>query len=100
MKGKLRAISAALLFAAVAVAAGLSSAPQLHEWLHDIGDFANHECAATLLSSGGVEHSDGAPVFRAPQAAPTARALSSRPVQHASASLEFSLLEHAPPVLS
>ncbi|HEV3410697.1 MAG TPA: hypothetical protein VG095_10410 [Chthoniobacterales bacterium] len=90
----------ALLFLALGVAAALSAAPQAHEWLHDLGNHSNHECAATLLSSGGVEHSDGAPPSTAPNSAPSAPAFRGQLLPRVLASLEFTRLEHAPPFFS
>ncbi len=97
---KARAFIAATLFCAVALAIGLSDAPQLHKWLHNAGDRPNHECAATLLSSGSKEHSDCAPAFSAPQSLPSIAAFRSEHIQPADPALEFYRLEHAPPALS
>ena len=97
---KVRAVTAALLFGAFAFAVGLSATPQLHEWLHDVGDRTNHECAATLLSSGSVELSERAPVSGVPRPAPSLPAFRSERFPHTAPSLEFSRLEHAPPALS
>lgn len=88
---------AALLFAAITCAVGLSAAPQLHDWLHNIGDRANHECAATLMSSGNVEHSACEAVPTAPQPAPTVPAFRTQLFPRVLSTVEFSLLEHAPP---
>lgn len=100
MNGNLRATSVALLFAALAFAIGLSASPQLHHWLHQTGDWSQHECAATLLSSGSVEHFDGAPTFAAPRGAPSVPACEMPLVAPVLPSLEFTRLEHAPPALS
>ncbi len=98
--GKRRAITAAVLLSALAFAVALSAAPQFHRWLHDIGDRTNHECAATLLSSGSVEHSDCEPASVAPQPERSGPAFRSELLPRLFVSLEFSLLEHAPPALS
>ena len=100
MSGKLRATSAALLFAAIAFAISLSAAPQLHAWLHKIGDRTTHECAATLISSGSLEDSPCEPVATEPQRAPGAPAFLMRNVVRAIAALGSALLEHAPPAHS
>ncbi len=100
MSGKLRPLIAALLFAAVGLALGLSSAPRLHEFLHKGIDRTTHECAATLLSSGSAEHSACPPLFCAPGRAPILRAVAIERLSHAAPALEFSRLEHAPPVFS
>ncbi|MDQ6938821.1 MAG: hypothetical protein M3119_01545 [Verrucomicrobiota bacterium] len=95
---KSRPIFAALLFAAMAIAVGLSAAPQLHQWLHKIGDRSNHECAATLMSAGNVEHSDCQPASVAPQPSPAVPAFRTQLFPRVLALLGFSRLEHAPPV--
>ncbi len=92
-----RAFIAATLFCAVALAIGLSDAPQLHKWLHNAGDRPNHECAATLLSSGSMEQSACAPLTAEPQRVPSVPAFPSRGFPRVIATLRFSLLEHAPP---
>ena len=100
MSGKLRATFAAVLFASLALAIGLSASPQLHAWLHGTGDWSHHECAATLLSSGSVEHSDCEPPFVAPQPAPAIPVFRVPAFAWVISPLEFTRLEHAPPVLS
>ncbi|MGZ4985059.1 MAG: hypothetical protein ACXWAX_10185 [Chthoniobacterales bacterium] len=92
-----RRILSALLVVAFALAAGLSAAPQLHEWLHNIGNQPTHECAATLMSSGSVEHSACEPVFVPPKPAPSKPAYRPQPFPRVLASFEFARLEHAPP---
>ena len=100
MNGKLRVTFAALLFAAIALAVGLSAAPQWHNWLHHSGDRSNHECAATLLSSGSVEHSDCEPASVAPRPAPSVPAFRTQLFPRVLAYRGFSRLEHAPPAHS
>jgi hypothetical protein len=99
-KAVLRAIVAtgctgALLFAVV-----LSAIPQLHEQIHNATGAPNHECAVTLLTSGNYQHTPIAPISLAPPAPPTAFAHVLVSFQLVSAHLDFSLLEHAPPVIS
>ncbi len=96
----LRRTLAALLFAAVAFAAALSVAPQLHAFLHSLGDRTTHECGATLLSSGNVEHSPSEPP---PVARADEPAQSELPPQVVASLLSrpgCSRLEHAPPAQS
>jgi hypothetical protein len=100
MTGKLRVPLAALLLAAIAFAIGLSASPEMHDWLHKTGDWSHHECAATLLSSGGVEHSDCEPPFVAPQPAPATPVFRIPAFAWVISPLEFTRLEHAPPALS
>ncbi len=100
--GTLRALMrprlfAAFLLLAVALAATLAVTPQLHEWLHNFGDSSNHECAATLLSSGNVEHSACEPASVKPRPAPSVPAFRPQPFARVLASFEFARLEHAPP---
>ncbi len=93
------AFIAAALFAALAIANVLAAAPSCHDWLHNVGD-AKHECAATLISSGNVEHSSCEAALTHPIAVPTARIPSAERCPRVSARLEFTRLEHAPPVFS
>jgi len=91
---------AALLLGAIALTAGLASSPQWHDWLHEAGDRTNHECAATLLSSGSLEHSDCAPAVVAPEPTPGVSAFRTQIFARVLAYLAFTRLEHAPPVVS
>lgn len=95
-----RAFIAALLFCGVAVAVGLSAAPQLHEALHMSGAQTNHECAATLMASGNVEHSGCEPISIEAAAAPELVAFRSPARVFIVRKLGTSLLEHAPPARS
>lgn len=83
----------ALLFAFI-----LSAIPHLHEQIHAPSSAANHECAVTLLASGKYQHSPNMAVSVTPPRALASFALSFVELRFASAHLEFSLLEHAPPV--
>ena len=100
MSGKLRATSAALLFAAIAFAISLFAAPQLHSWLHKIGDRTTHECAATLISSGSLDDSPCELVATQPQSPASAPVLLTRNPPRALVALGCSLLEHGPPAHS
>lgn len=99
MSGKLRPIVAALLFCSIAIAISLAASPQLHTWWHK-SDAANHECAATLISSGSVEHAAGEPIATQPTRAPHVVTFRMPGHPRFLARLGFSLLEHAPPALS
>lgn len=96
----MRGIIAAALFCAVAIAIGLSAAPQLHKWLHKSSDWPNHECAATLMSSGSMEQSASKPVATKPQRAPGTPAFPAPGFPRVIARVPSSLLEHAPPAQS
>ena len=96
----LRAITAAGCIAAVLLALVLSAIPRLHEQIHTATGTPNHECAVTLLTSGNYQHTFTAAVSLAPPAPPTTFAHILASFQLVRAHLEFSLLEHAPPVIS
>jgi hypothetical protein len=95
-----RALVAAECVAAVLLALVLSAIPQLHEQIHGASSTANHECAVTMLTSGNYQHTPTAIISVAPPAPPTPFAHAPHSFQVVSAHLEFSLLEHAPPVVS
>ncbi len=96
--GPFRAFIACVLFCGVVITVGLSAAPQLHDWLHKV-DGSTHECAATLMSNGGWEHSACDPILTAPQRAPVSRSFVT-PAPQVTARVETSVLEHAPPTNS
>jgi hypothetical protein len=94
-----RAIVAAGFIGTLLFALVLSSAPQLHERIHQPTG-STHECAVTLLAAGNCEHTPCDAIAIAPQPPKPASALFHRHFQLVSARLEFSLLEHAPPAIS
>jgi hypothetical protein len=95
----LRAIVAGGFIGAFLFALVLSAAPQLHECIHQPSG-ATHECAVTLLAAGNCEHTPCDAIAIAPQPSKPAFALFYRHFQVASAPLDFSSLEHAPPAIS
>jgi len=95
----LRAIVAAGFIGAFLFALVLSAAPQLHERIHELAGTA-HQCAVTLVTSGNCAQTPSDATAVAPQPIKPAFALFDRHFQLVSARLEFSLLEHAPPVIS
>ena len=99
-KAALRAIVAAGCIGAVLFAVVLSAIPQLHEAIHATTGAPNHECAVTLLTSGNYQHTPTISISVAPPTPPTAFAHVADNFQLVTAHLEFSLLEHAPPVIS
>jgi len=99
-KAVLRAIVAAACIGAVLFAVVLSAIPRLHEEIHGQTGAPNHECAVTLLTSGNYQHTPTIAISLAPPTPPTAFAHVFDNFQLVSAHLEFSLLEHAPPVVS
>lgn len=99
MTGRSRAVFAALLFAAIALALGLAAAPQLHDQLHHHSP-ATHQCAVTLFSSGSVENTACEPAATAQQPAPLLHILPIVMGPRVVARIPASLLEHAPPAQS
>ncbi len=87
------AISAFLLTIAV------SAAPPLHQRIHRVQG-AGHDCAATILSGGGLELCGSVIVAAAPANAPELYTVPSIARADLVCSLDFLLLEHAPPALS
>jgi hypothetical protein len=92
--------AAILVVAAILLMLGLSAAPHLHERLHPTAA-SLHECAVTLIASGGCHHSAASPVTVAPVAAIQ---LSKIPalIPHwvESPFLGAHIFEHAPPAHS
>jgi len=77
----------------------LSDAPQLHQQLHKaLG--ADHECAVTMFLSGACDHSACVPSSAVPLVAPSTSVVALQQFPSVEAGLEFSLLEHAPPVFA
>ncbi|MFL6583960.1 MAG: hypothetical protein ACJ8KU_05540 [Chthoniobacterales bacterium] len=84
----------AFLFALAAAAS-----PQLHERLHAENIGAEHVCAVTLLASGNCEHAAPAPLCARP-AFIEQTTITPGAILALARTLEFSLLEHAPPAVS
>jgi len=53
-------------FAAFLTALALTAVPQWHEWIHPDANSTRHECAVTLINSGGYEKIAAAPLVAAP----------------------------------
>jgi hypothetical protein len=90
-----------LLIVNLLIVVVLAASPQLHQWLHQDAGRSEHECAITVMLSGG---SDGSPV---PQAFDPGAIL---PVAHqflpemhsrdvAPLFLSAHIFEHAPPLV-
>jgi len=92
-----RAFIAAIVLCTIVAAIGLSGAPRLHRWLHDSGSQPQHECAATLLSSGSLDRSACEPISAQPQRVPVAAAFRMPADPGVPRALTLSPLEHAPP---
>jgi predicted metal-binding membrane protein len=96
----LRSLTATGCIAAVLLALVLSALPQLHEQIHEATGAPNHECAVTLLTSGNYQHTPNATISLGPPPSPMAFVHTLANFRLITAHLEFSLLEHAPPVIS
>jgi hypothetical protein len=97
--GRSIAIVAAAFFSLFLFTLVLSAVPHLHERVHSSSNAANHECAVTLLTSGNYQHTVSDTIAVAPPPAAAFAHVCSR-FHLLSPRLEFSLLEHAPPVIS
>jgi hypothetical protein len=88
-------------FAAFLTALTLTAVPQWHEWVHPDANSPRHECAVTLINSGGCEKIAAAPLVAVP--APLFHFCfvpALRPVWVASPFVCARLLEHAPPAIA
>jgi hypothetical protein len=88
-------------FAAFLTALALSTVPQWHEWIHPDANSPRHECAVTLIHSGGYEKIAVAPLVAAP--VPVFHFCfvpALRPVWVASPFVCAGILEHAPPAIA
>jgi hypothetical protein len=93
-----RAFVATCVFAAFIWALALSVSPQLHQRVHKDTNRVEHNCAATMIASGGYNHAAHVPLVSAPVPAiqfSKIPALTSRWVQ--SLFLRACIFEHAPP---
>jgi hypothetical protein len=94
-----RKVSALGIIAAFLFAFALSDAPRLHEHLHKaLG--ADHECVVTILLSGMYDHSACVPPSTIPPLDPSTSVVGPQQFPSIEAGLEFSLLEHAPPLFA
>ena len=82
---------------AVFAASALAVAPQLHQRIHGA---TQHECAVTLIASGKYNHAPAAVSAAVPNHGLSEAIFLPRRLQIAAPVLAFSLLEHAPPVIS
>ena len=92
-------VSALGIICAFLFAIAFSDAPRLHEYVHKaLGP--DHECAVTMFVSGICNHSPCLTPSVMPPVAPSTPVLLLRQSQPLEAGLEFSLLEHAPPLFA
>jgi hypothetical protein len=61
-----RAIVAAFVSAGFLWALALSASPQLHQRFHPDANRVEHNCAATMVASGGYDHVAHPPLVSAP----------------------------------
>ncbi len=87
--------SGSLVALAFLLTLALSDAPRLHERLHHVLG-PNHECAVTMMLSGSVDGAAITPAVIAPLLS-TPTILVVPPILAAEPTLDFSILEHAPP---
>ena len=88
-------------FAAFLTALALTAVPQWHEWIHPDANAPRHECAVTLINSGGCEKIVAAPLAAAP--IPVFHFCfvpALHPVWVASPFVCARILEHAPPAIA
>jgi hypothetical protein len=92
---------ACLLMAHLLIVVALAASPQLHQLLHHGADHRDHECAVTMMISGGTDGSCGSQVFNANAILPIA--FGSLPEMHsrdvAPLFLSAHIFEHAPPLV-
>lgn len=90
-----------VLLVSFSLALTFAVAPQLHERIHQDAALPQHECAVTLVASGGYHQSDAPLLVSAPQPAIQFSIIPAlNRVWIAAPFLAGALLEHAPPALS
>lgn len=87
------------IISAFFVTIAISDAPRLHEQIHRVQG-AEHTCAVTILSAGGIELCGSGVAAAAPGQAPELYAFTPAACARLVGLLDFLPLEHAPPVLS
>ena len=88
------------LIAHLLIVVALAASPQLHRLLHQDADHSDHECAVTVMVSGGSDGSPAPQIFQASGILPTAFDFSPELHFHDVAPLFLSahVFEHAPPL--
>src|SRR5438309_6857279 len=99
-KGWQRALGC-LLIANLLIVVVLAASPQLHHLLHQDADRCEHECAITVMLSGGSDGSSGPQVFDAGAILLTAHQFLPEMHSHDVAPLFLGahVFEHAPPLV-
>jgi len=98
---RLRALVAAVLFAAFSWTLLVSISPRLHGCIHDDANRSDHICAITLVASGSYHHAGQPPVINPPQFHDCFTAAASlTPTWVKSLFLSAHIFAHAPPAQS
>jgi hypothetical protein len=93
--------TASILISALLLALTLAAAPQLHARIHKDSSATDHQCAATLISSGSYEHSASPDLLSTPQLADHVSTIAIFTSCWVPALfLGASIFEHAPPARS
>jgi hypothetical protein len=71
--------------------------PDLHEWMHEDADHADHECAITLYTAGGYDDAALPVLAVAPKLLPLSDEAVIEQPRFASSFRFNGILEHAPP---
>ena len=96
-----RAFVAGLLSAAFLWALALSVSPQLHQRVHKDANRVEHNCAATMISSGSYDHAAHPPLVGTPvPSVHFSKIPALTPQWVESRFLGASIFEHAPPARS
>jgi hypothetical protein len=96
-----RSAFACLLISSLLIAIGLAASPQLHQLFHHDADHSDHECAITVMASGGSDDSLVPQLLEAGAILPVARDV--LPETHlrdiAPLFLSSHVFEHGPPLV-
>jgi len=93
-----RTFVATCVFAAFVWAIALSASPQLHQRVHADANRVEHNCAATMIASGGYDHVTHPPLVSADTLVPQFSKIPAlTPCWVQSPFLGASIFEHAPP---
>src|SRR5438874_2085797 len=96
-----RAFISIFVSAAFLWALALSASPQLHQRVLKDANRVEHNCAATMITSGSYDHSAHPPVISAPvRAIQSSRIPALTPQWVESPFLSARIFEHAPPAHS
>jgi len=96
-----RAFVAVCVFAAFLWALALSASPQFHQRVHTDAGRVEHNCAVTMIASGGYEHASHPPLVSADALVPQFSKIPAlTPCWVQSPFLGACIFEHAPPAHS